>query len=49
MISRNQLDLTLIELMIAVATIGILNTATTPAYQSYTQDAANDACIADAK
>ena len=44
-----QKGFTLIELMIVVAIIGILDAIAIPAYQSYTQKSANNACLAEAK
>ena len=40
---------TLIELMIVVAIIGVLASIALPQYRDYTQQSANNACLAEAK
>ncbi|BEV08987.1 prepilin-type N-terminal cleavage/methylation domain-containing protein [Methylophilus sp. DW102] len=38
---------TLIELMVAMAILGVLASVAIPAYQNYTREASNNACLAE--
>lgn len=46
---RNCNGFTLIELMIAIAIIGILSVMALPVYQDYTRRTAENACLAEVK